>query len=80
MATSSMSSCRRTPEAAGELLDMAVTSRWLRCMPLGGFFLARCKFLPVGPGVSFFKWAGFSPEPAGYRYEHRIKRGRELVG
>lgn len=40
---------------------------------MGGFFLARCKFLPVGPGVSFFKWAGFSPEPAGYRYEHRIK-------
>lgn len=41
--------------AAGELLDIAVTSRWLRCMPLGGFFLARCRFFPVGPGVSFFK-------------------------
>lgn len=65
MVTSSISSCLRRLTAAGPLLDIAVTSLGFKCMPLGGFFFALCRFLPAGPWGSFLTCIGFSAGFAG---------------
>lgn len=60
MVTSSISSCLRTLTAAGPLLDIAVTSSEIKCIPLGGFFFALCRFLPASPCTSFLTCIDFS--------------------
>lgn len=65
MPMSSISSCLRTLTAAGPLLDIAVTSSEFKCIPLGGFFFALCRFLPTSPCTSFLTCSDFSAIFAG---------------
>lgn len=67
MAMSSISSCLRTLPAAGLLLDIAATSSEIKCIPLGGFFFALCRFLPASPCTSFLTCIDFSAIFAGCR-------------